>query len=202
MIETSSPDPLLDRRRFLRRAMEIGTILPTLAACRGPGSIIEPPSIHPRAAAPERPSDEESSRVEGIPHDLLAIPDFSRVGRFVAGIRPFRRPGVRIERETLADGRPLVHHYGHGGAGVTVSWGTAEIAADRVEEATDGPRAITVLGAGVIGLSTASVLRERGHEVRIVAAKFLSETTSFLAGAQWAPSWIKVTEGLSATLRR
>jgi D-amino-acid oxidase len=33
---------------------------------------------------------------------------------------------VRLEAETLPDGRPLVHDYGHGGSGFTLSWGCAE----------------------------------------------------------------------------
>ncbi|HLL36209.1 MAG TPA: FAD-dependent oxidoreductase [Streptomyces sp.] len=44
------------------------------------------------------------------------------------GLRP-ARDAVRLERETLPDGRLLVHNYGHGGAGVTVAWGCAEEAA-------------------------------------------------------------------------
>ncbi|MFD3932467.1 FAD-dependent oxidoreductase [Streptomyces sp. NPDC058614] len=40
------------------------------------------------------------------------------------GLRPVRDT-VRLEREPLADGRVLVHNYGHGGAGVTVAWGCA-----------------------------------------------------------------------------
>ena len=40
------------------------------------------------------------------------------------GLRPLR-PAVRLEREALADGTPLVHNYGHGGAGYTLSWGCA-----------------------------------------------------------------------------
>lgn len=44
------------------------------------------------------------------------------------GLRP-ARPEVRLEAQPLAGGR-LVHNYGHGGAGVTVSWGCArEVAA-------------------------------------------------------------------------
>jgi D-amino-acid oxidase len=35
------------------------------------------------------------------------------------------RPSVRLETETLDGGRRLVHNYGHGGAGVTLSWGCA-----------------------------------------------------------------------------
>ncbi len=44
------------------------------------------------------------------------------------GLRP-TRPAVRLERDTLPDGRLLVHNYGHGGAGVTVAWGCADEAA-------------------------------------------------------------------------
>jgi D-amino-acid oxidase len=42
------------------------------------------------------------------------------------GIRPFRRSGVRVERDRLSDGRALIHNYGHGGSGFTLSWGCAE----------------------------------------------------------------------------
>jgi D-amino-acid oxidase len=41
-----------------------------------------------------------------------------------AGIRPVR-PEVRLAADRLPDGRPVVHNYGHGGAGVTLSWGCA-----------------------------------------------------------------------------
>jgi D-amino-acid oxidase len=41
------------------------------------------------------------------------------------GLRPFRKSGVRIERDQLRDGRTVIHNYGHGGAGFTLSWGCA-----------------------------------------------------------------------------
>lgn len=40
------------------------------------------------------------------------------------GLRPMR-PNVRLEKEMLKDGAPLIHNYGHGGAGYTLSWGCA-----------------------------------------------------------------------------
>jgi D-amino-acid oxidase len=42
------------------------------------------------------------------------------------GLRPFRKSGVRLERERLSDGRTVLHNYGHGGAGFTLSWACAE----------------------------------------------------------------------------
>jgi D-amino-acid oxidase len=41
------------------------------------------------------------------------------------GLRPYRKSGVRVEAGRLADGRPIIHNYGHGGAGFTLSWGCA-----------------------------------------------------------------------------
>ena len=41
------------------------------------------------------------------------------------GLRPFRKSGVRLERERLRDGRIVIHNYGHGGSGFTLSWGCA-----------------------------------------------------------------------------
>jgi len=42
------------------------------------------------------------------------------------GLRPFRKSGVRLERAQLRDGRTVIHNYGHGGSGFTLSWGCAE----------------------------------------------------------------------------
>jgi len=47
------------------------------------------------------------------------------------GLRPFR-PAVRLEAEQSFAGITIVHNYGHGGAGVTLSWGCALDAADLV----------------------------------------------------------------------
>ena len=41
------------------------------------------------------------------------------------GLRPFRKSGVRLEPDQLQDGRAVIHNYGHGGAGFTLSWGCA-----------------------------------------------------------------------------
>jgi len=42
------------------------------------------------------------------------------------GLRPYRKSGVRVECAQLRDGRAVLHNYGHGGSGFTLSWGCAE----------------------------------------------------------------------------
>ena len=48
-----------------------------------------------------------------------------RVLRERVGLRPFRKSGVRLEKEKLRGGRAVIHNYGHGGSGFTLSWGCA-----------------------------------------------------------------------------
>jgi D-amino-acid oxidase len=50
------------------------------------------------------------------------------------GLRPFR-PQVRVEAEPPGQGPLVVHNYGHGGAGVTLSWGCAREAAGLAAQA-------------------------------------------------------------------
>jgi D-amino-acid oxidase len=51
------------------------------------------------------------------------------------GLRP-GRPSVRLEAQRLADGRALIHNYGHGGAGVTLSWGCARAVVELLDRQT------------------------------------------------------------------
>jgi D-amino-acid oxidase len=48
----------------------------------------------------------------------------SRILEHRVGLRP-TRPHIRLEQQKLDDTR-IIHNYGHGGAGVTVSWGCAD----------------------------------------------------------------------------
>ena len=107
-----------------------------------------------------------------------------RIIRTDVGLRPYRRSGFVVAREALGN-KTLIHNYGHGGGGVTLSWGTAVLAAD-LGFSSDTP-ACAVLGCGAIGLATARVLQERGAKVRIYARDLPPHTTSNVAGAQWWP---------------
>lgn len=122
----------------------------------------------------------------------LPVPDLSdeKVIRAVCGIRPCREGGLRLEAGKLGK-RTVVHNYGHGGCGVTLSWGCAELAAELVSAATGGAKAgVVVLGGGVVGLTSALVLAEAGHSVTVVAEHVGEETTSAVAGSLWLPTGI------------
>jgi len=107
-----------------------------------------------------------------------------RVIRTVAGLRPYRASGFVVRAEALGDKR-LVHNYGHGGAGITLSWGTSRLAADLA--LAERPASVAVLGAGVMGLTTARLLQEAGIPVTLYAANLPPYTTSNIAGGQWSP---------------
>ena len=105
--------------------------------------------------------------------------------RFTGGKLGIRRAsGFVVRAEALGDKR-LVHNYGHGGAGITLSWGTSKLAADLGLQGHRGP--VAVLGAGVMGLSTARLVQEAGFPVTIYAKALPPETTSNIAGGQFHP---------------
>jgi D-amino-acid oxidase len=110
--------------------------------------------------------------------------DASRVIRTMAGLRPYRRSGFVVRAEQLGDKR-LVHNYGHGGAGITLSWGTSKLATELGLQGHSGP--VAVLGSGVVGLSTARLVQEAGFPVTIYAAALPPDTTSNIAGGQFHP---------------
>jgi glycine/D-amino acid oxidase-like deaminating enzyme len=101
-------------------------------------------------------------------------------------LRPFRRSGFRVAAEVRRD-KTVVHDYGHGGGGVSLSWGTAELA---LELAPPSMRQVAVLGCGAVGLATARLLQQRGCEVTIYARDLPPATTSNVAGALWLPTTV------------
>jgi glycine/D-amino acid oxidase-like deaminating enzyme len=126
----------------------------------------------------------------------LPTPDFTfdstRPGACIAGVRPYRNGSYRLEAETAA-GKFIVHNYGHGGAGVTLSWGCAAKVRDIVRQhlATSQDKAAAVLGAGVMGMTAATLLLDLGLKVTIYSERKPAETTSSRAGGQWAVSVVE-----------
>jgi glycine/D-amino acid oxidase-like deaminating enzyme len=118
-----------------------------------------------------------------------------RVIREVVGLRPYRASGFVVKTEVIGN-KLLVHNYGHGGGGVTLSWGTASLAVDLARDAliagVPRPRRFAVLGCGVSGLSTALLLQRRLQNgtgrVTIYAKDLPPDTTSNIAGAWWSPT--------------
>lgn len=90
-----------------------------------------------------------------------------------------------MRRDQLGD-KALVHNYGHGGAGITLSWGTSRLATGLGLQGHSGP--VAVIGAGVMGLTTARLVQEAGLPVTIYTADLPPKTTSNLAGGQWGPT--------------
>ncbi|MFG0245476.1 MAG: FAD-dependent oxidoreductase [Phycisphaerales bacterium JB052] len=113
-----------------------------------------------------------------------------QVLRAVCGLRPCRHGGLRLETEQFGHKR-IIHHYGHGGCGVTIAFGTAKIATQRVQQEASANEPVAVLGAGVVGLATARMLAQLGYSVTIYSDKVGAETTSALAGALWLPVGIE-----------
>ncbi|HKP83832.1 MAG TPA: FAD-dependent oxidoreductase [Pyrinomonadaceae bacterium] len=125
----------------------------------------------------------------------------NRIIREVVGLRPYRPSGFVVDAQRFGS-KLLVHNYGHGGGGVTLSWGTASLAVDLLRDFLIArkrarPTRFAVLGCGVSGLSTARLLQRRFQNgpgtVTIYAKDLPPDTTSNIAGAWWAPTSVYET---------
>ena len=136
------------------------------------------------------------STVAGVPRLRLPVvrASWDRVIRTTVGLRPHRDGGfvVRTEKQ---DDKVLVHNYGHGGSGMSLSWGTGAMAADLALQ-QPGRRA-AVLGCGAVGLTAARQLQRRGFDVTIYATAVPPDVTS-----NWSLAGFTPTSGLIEPERR
>jgi hypothetical protein len=161
----------MDRRKLLKTSLSFGG-LSSLGACAAP--TIQSPSIRTSGLA-----------VEDIPPKLAPIrahPD--RIFDIRVCIRPFRVKGPNLDTEQVGDAL-IVHNYGHGGSGWSLSWGSANIAVQKAM--SNSPKEIAVIGCGIIGLTSAIIAQRAGAKVTIYAREFYSRTRSVRANGSWTP---------------
>lgn len=156
---------MLDRRRLIGGGL--GTAVGLALAGRPLSGLAQG-----LAFAPERPPLTP----------ILARPD--RMFAVTVCLRPFRAAGPRIEVERFGDKR-VVHHYGHGGSGWSLSWGSAREAIPLALEG--GQTEIAVIGAGAIGLTSAITAQRMGARVTIYAKERLPHVRSSRATGTWSP---------------
>lgn len=101
-----------------------------------------------------------------------------------------------MEHEYLR-GKHIFHNYGHGGAGISLAFGSGYISAKSVGVYV-GPSKVknvdcAVLGCGIMGLFTAIELSKRGYSVRIYTETVPKPNatdnllTSQVAAGKWQP---------------
>ena len=107
-----------------------------------------------------------------------------RITRITVCVRPFRAHGPRLDVENVGT-KTVVHNYGHGGSGWSLSWGSGAIAT--AHALATGERDIAVIGCGALGLTTALQLQRAGARVTIYAKELPPDTRSALATGLYTP---------------
>ena len=164
-----------DRRKFLKASgvLGLGVLSGLSAACTSPK--FSQKFIDRNLLA--------SDKFRKFPR-LTISPDL--VVKETVGLRPFRKNGFRLEKEMLGN-KTIIHNYGHGGSGWSLSWGTGNMAATLAEQT--GEKKFAVMGCGVVGLTTARLLQMRGFDVTIYTKDLPPQVTSSKATGTWSPSY-------------
>lgn len=117
--------------------------------------------------------------------------DVDRIIAVTVCTRPFRANGARIETEKLGR-KTVVHNYGHGGSGWSLSWGSSTLAIRLALQTKVNE--IAVIGCGALGLTSALVAQRAGLKVRIYAKERPPEVRSTFATGSWTPNSRYCTE--------
>jgi glycine/D-amino acid oxidase-like deaminating enzyme len=98
--------------------------------------------------------------------------------------RPFRAQGPRLDVEQIGQ-KTVVHNYGHGGSGWSLSWGSSSIAVEKAM--ATGERDIGVIGFGALGLTSSLLLQRAGARVTVYTKELPPNVRSSLATGLWTP---------------
>src|SRR5712675_2450432 len=107
-----------------------------------------------------------------------------RITQITVCTRPFRAQGPRLDVEQIGQ-KVIVHNYGHGGSGWSLSWGSSGIAVQKA--LSTGERDIAVIGCGALGITSALLLQRAGAHVTIYAKELPPNVRSSLATGLWTP---------------
>lgn len=168
------------RREFLKNA-GIGMVASStaMALAESQAAALPPtgPAAPPLACTPPAPG-----YIGPLPL-VRATPD--RIIAITVCTRPFRATGPRIEAQKMGR-KTIVHNYGHGGTGWSLSWGSSTLALRHVLATKE--REIAVIGCGALGLTSALLAQRAGLKVRIYAKDRPPDVRSTFATGNWSPN--------------
>jgi glycine/D-amino acid oxidase-like deaminating enzyme len=163
----------LDRRRLLQASMLLGGMnLVGLGGC----------------ATASSPSGAALAAGGFSPYRPLLAPVRAQADRLfdiTVCLRPFRAAGPRLDVEQIGD-TLVVHNYGHGGSGWSLSWGSSTLAVQKAMQTSPGE--VAVVGCGALGLTSARLAQQAGAKVTIYARDLLPQTRSSRATGSWTPN--------------
>jgi glycine/D-amino acid oxidase-like deaminating enzyme len=161
------PDQDRRVRRELLIAMGAGALTASVSACAPLGK---------RAPNYSRPYSRNPWAAPRISMD--------NVIRVIVGHRPYRPSGFVVRSESFDD-KIVVHNYGHGGGGLSLSWGSSALAVRETLGMQAGE--VAVIGSGIMGLTSARLLQDAGWTVTIYTRNVARHTTSNVAAGEWSP---------------